>query len=92
MIHLYLDAKETDRNTYPLIFGEELIINPIYRHVIINGEPLELTRTEFDLLFYMAKHPNQIFSRQQLYRQVWGDYFTPRAPYICPNGASDIFE
>ncbi len=73
LIHLYLDAKETDRNTYPLIFGEELIINPIYRHVIINGEPLELTRTEFDLLFYMAKHPNQIFSRQQLYRQVWGD-------------------
>ena len=73
LIHLYLNAKETDRNTYPLIFGEELIINPIYRHVIINGEPLELTRTEFDLLFYMAKHPNQIFSRQQLYRQVWGD-------------------
>ena len=34
---------------------------------------MELTRIEFDLLFYMAKHPNQIFSRQQLYRQVWGD-------------------
>lgn len=73
LIYLYLDAKETDRNTYPLIFGEELIINPIYCHVIIDGELLELTRTEFNLLFYMAKHPNQIFTRQQLYRQVWGD-------------------
>lgn len=73
LIHLYLDAKETDRNTYPLIFGAELIINPIYRHVIIDGEPLELTRTEFDLLYYMASHPKQIFNRQQLYRQVWGD-------------------
>lgn len=49
---------------YPLIFGTELIINPIYRQVIVDGELLELTRTEFDLLHYMASHPNQIFSRQ----------------------------
>ena len=66
--HIIADKKEN-----PLVFGTELIINSIYRHIIIDGEPLELTRTEFDLLFYMAKHPNQIFSRQQLYRQVWGD-------------------
>jgi DNA-binding response OmpR family regulator len=73
LIQLYWDAKIADNNEHPLVFGTELIINPVYRHVIIDGEPLELTRTEFDLLFYMAKHPNQIFSRQQLYQQVWGD-------------------
>ena len=73
LIQLYLDAKAADSKEYPLVFGTELIINSIYRHVIIDGEPLELTRTEFDLLYYMAKHPNQIFNRQQLYRQIWGD-------------------
>lgn len=73
LIQLYLDAKIADNKENLLVFSTELIINPIYRHVIIDGEPLELTRTEFDLLFYMAKHPNQIFSRQQLYRQIWGD-------------------
>lgn len=73
LIQLYLDAKIADNKEHPLVFDTELIINPIYRHVIIDGELLELTRTEFDLLLYMAKHPNQIFSRQQLYRQVWGD-------------------
>lgn len=73
LIKLYLNAKIADKKENPLVFGTELIINSIYRHIIIDGEPLELTRTEFDLLFYMAKHPNQIFSRQQLYRQVWGD-------------------
>lgn len=72
-IQLYLDAKKADSKEHPLIFGTELIVNPIYRHVIINGEPLELTRTEFDLFYFMAKHPNQIFSRQQLYHQVWKD-------------------
>lgn len=73
LIQLYLDAKKVDCQEHPLAFGTELIINPIYRHVIINGELLGLTRTEFDLLYYMAKHPNQIFSRQQLYNQVWND-------------------
>ena len=73
LIQLYLDAKLADNKENPLVFGRELIINSIYRHVIIDGELLELTRTEFDLLFYMAKHPNQIFTRQQLYRQIWGN-------------------
>lgn len=73
LIQLYLDAKKIDFQEHPLAFGTELIINPIYRHVIIDGELLGLTRTEFDLLYYMAKHPNQIFSRQQLYSQVWND-------------------
>lgn len=73
LIRLYANAKKADSQIHPLVFGTELIINPIYRHVIIDGEPLQLTRTEFDLLLYMAKHPNQIFSRQQLYQQVWQD-------------------
>lgn len=73
LMQLYLDAKKANNKKYTLVFGTKLIINPIYRHVIIDGEPLELTRTEFDLLYYMASHPNQIFTRQQLYRQIWGD-------------------
>lgn len=73
LIQLFLNAREDNRERYPLIFGTELIINPIYRYVIIDSKPLELTRTEFDLLFYMASHPNQIFTRQQLYQQIWGD-------------------
>lgn len=73
LIQLYLDAKKTDVKNHLLVFNTELIINPIYRHVIVDGEPLDLTRTEFDLLYFMARHPHQVFSRQQLYRQVWGD-------------------
>ena len=73
LMQLYSDAKLADKKVHPLVFGKELIINPVYRHVIIDGEPLELTRTEFDLLYYMAEHPNQIFSRRQLYRQIWND-------------------
>ncbi|MCC2606866.1 response regulator transcription factor [Planctobacterium marinum] len=38
----------------------------------LNGYTLELTATEFDLLWYLAKHPNQVFSRAQLLESVWG--------------------
>ncbi|MBU3021627.1 response regulator transcription factor [Aestuariibacter sp. A3R04] len=36
------------------------------------GKPLDLTATEFDLLLYLANHPNEVFSRAQLLESVWG--------------------
>ncbi|ARD45482.1 response regulator transcription factor [Colwellia sp. PAMC 21821] len=40
--------------------------------VTLNGQNVELTSTEFDLLFYLASHPDQVFSREQLLSSVWG--------------------
>ncbi len=36
---------------------------------------MELTRREFDLLLFFAKRPGQVFSRDQIYDSVWGDFF-----------------
>lgn len=38
----------------------------------LDGKTLDLTSTEFDLLFYLASHPEQVFSREQLLSSVWG--------------------
>lgn len=38
----------------------------------LTDKPLDLTATEFDLLYYFARHPNQVFSRSQLLEAVWG--------------------
>ena len=46
------------------------------RMVKIRGTPLELTAKEFDLLWLLVSHPNQVFTRDQLLNQVWDtDYF-----------------
>jgi DNA-binding response OmpR family regulator len=37
-----------------------------------DGEPLSLTAKEFDLLWFLASNPNQVFSRDQLMDRVWG--------------------
>jgi DNA-binding response OmpR family regulator len=50
-----------------------LSINPISRNVRIDDEKISLTAKEFDLLWHFATHPHQVFSRDQLLAQVWGD-------------------
>ena len=50
----------------------EIVIDPSVRQVTVKGQPVTLTAKEFDLLHYLASHPHQVFSREQLLDQVWG--------------------
>lgn len=50
-----------------------LAIQPELRRVERDGAPIETTAKEFDLLYFLASHPNQVFARQQLLDHVW-DY------------------
>lgn len=45
------------------------------RIVLLNEESLELTGKEFDLLYFLASHKGQIFTKRQIYQQVWGDEY-----------------
>ena len=49
-----------------------LRIDPTTREVTRDGEALRLTAREFDLLWFLAGHPRQVFSREQLMDKVWG--------------------
>ncbi len=49
-----------------------LVVDPVARLVSVDGEPVELTRTEFDLLASMATRPRAAFTRRQLIDAVWG--------------------
>jgi DNA-binding response OmpR family regulator len=42
------------------------------RELRVEGQEIELTPTEFDLLAYLARHPGQVFTRLQLLREVQG--------------------
>jgi DNA-binding response OmpR family regulator len=56
-----------------------LDINPLTRMVKVNGKEISLTVKEFDILWLLARHPRQVFTRVQLLEQVWGitDYIDP---------------
>jgi DNA-binding response OmpR family regulator len=52
-----------------------LRVDPAARSASVEGAPLELTRTEFDLLLLLVTHPGRAFSRDFLLERVWGyDY------------------
>ena len=61
-----------------LEFGD-LSINPQTRLVQLNAQEIILTAKEFDLLYHLAKHPRQVFTRDQLLESIWGmsDYIDP---------------
>lgn len=71
LVQQLADQKAVTDDSEQLSLGE-LLINPQTREVRKGSSALELTATEFDLLFYMAKHPNQVFTRTQLLESVWG--------------------
>jgi two-component system, OmpR family, response regulator ResD len=50
---------------------EGIVIDPETRRVAVEGREAELTAREFDLLHFLARHPGQVFSRDQLMDQVW---------------------
>ena len=45
--------------------------NSKYRIVETGGESIELTNYEFEILYLLARHPGQVFSKEQIYNQVW---------------------
>ncbi|MCA1977432.1 MAG: response regulator transcription factor [Klebsiella quasipneumoniae] len=49
-----------------------LSIDPLSREVRLRGELVDLTPREFELLYYFARHPGEVFSRLALLEQVWG--------------------
>ncbi len=61
----------------PLITKEnnlsELSLNPYTRIANNkNGQPIYLTAKEFDLLYFLYSHKGQVFTKEQIYENVWG--------------------
>jgi two-component system, OmpR family, response regulator MprA len=53
----------------------DLVLDPATREVWRDGQPVDLTAREFDLLAYFLKWPRQVLTRDQIFRGVWGsDY------------------
>ena len=68
----------------PLEF-DGLRIDPATRIVTVRGGEVTLTAKEFDLLWFLARHPRQVFTRSQLLDHVWGYEFEGDSSTITVN-------
>lgn len=62
-------VSETDEKA---IYYPDLEINLSNYSVTYHGKKLEFPPKEFEVLYYLAKYPNQVFTREQLLDRIWG--------------------
>jgi len=53
-----------------------LMVDPERFEVYVAGESVDLTRREFDLLYFLARNPGRVYGREKILERVWGpDFF-----------------
>jgi DNA-binding response OmpR family regulator len=50
---------------------KNLMLNPISREVFVNGNLINLTAYEFDILCLLLQYPEKVFTKDQLYQEIW---------------------
>ena len=74
-IKAVLRRSETPQKKSDEIKFDGLIINRETYEVYLDTERLELPPKEFELLYFLAKNPNRVFTRDQLLNEIWGYEF-----------------
>lgn len=75
-IRLVLGRAHQDQPIETRISAAGVVIDEASYSVKVNERALDLTFKEFELLRFLAQHPNRVFTREQLLSEVWGyDYF-----------------
>lgn len=63
--------KQNDNDENTLILGNIILDRKAYK-VTVDGMDISLSAKEFEMLFYLATHKNQVFSKSQLLDAIWG--------------------
>ena len=73
-------AREADSD--PVVTAGDMSIDFAKRLVTLNGNPVKLSRKEYDLLCILASHPNKVVTHQQLLQEVWGQAYVEETQYL----------
>lgn len=69
----YSRSEEADERKFEFP-GMEITLSG--RRVFVDGEPVDLTAREFDVLALLAEHPGRVYTREQIMRHLWdGEFF-----------------
>lgn len=72
--HLKRYERLTGRNEHrEIILHRSLEINTAAHKVTVNGKEITLTTKEYELLAFLATHPNIVFSKDRLFTAIWGE-------------------
>ena len=75
LVRRYTTLNQTAEVSTDIITLQGMTIDKNNRVVTVNGTMLELTGKEFDLLFFLATNKGRVFTKKQIYTQVWDDEY-----------------
>ena len=59
-------------NSDEVVQHPDLTVDKSRYTVMVNGREMEMPPKELELLFFLASHPNRVFTREQLLENIWG--------------------
>ncbi|HSA86095.1 MAG TPA: response regulator transcription factor [Nitrospira sp.] len=66
----------------PVFVAGDLSVDFDRREVSLEGHPVKLTPTEYDLLKYMIEHAGKVLTHRMLLQEVWGQAYVDQAQYL----------
>ncbi len=71
-----------DADAGPVVVAGDIGIDLAKRLVTFAGQPIKLSRKEYDLLRILASHPGKVITHQQLLQEVWGPAYVEETQYL----------
>lgn len=71
ILDMELDSEEKIVLSEQTLSFDNLAIDSGRRKVYLNAQEINLTSKEFDILFFLASYPGQVFTHHQIYESVW---------------------
>lgn len=66
--------RRQQRDGKEILNVNDIAINTNTMEVTVDGEPVDLTPKEYDLLLYFSSNKNHVLSKQTIAEHLWGDY------------------
>ncbi len=67
------EALTTGRTQGDVLSVRGLKIDRTARRVTVNGEDKTLTQKEYEILLFLAEHPNRVYTKKELFQEIWGE-------------------
>lgn len=68
----YNRVKDSDKPKERLMEYKNIALNPLTHRVFVRGKEVELKNKEYELLFFLMNNIDIVFSKDQLYENIWG--------------------
>lgn len=84
LLRRFCELNPLKTRAYSIVARGDLVLHRETRQALVNGRSLHLSYREFELLSLLIFHPEQVFTFEQIYEQVWAEpYIGSKNSVVC---------